>query len=281
LKRVLFFLLLSCGGSKETTVAVEPRPQPTTSTSAPAPANVPTGKNVRVHFEGLTVLTEADLAPVVEIDKPGKNVGASNRDVLERDVLLVLAELYDRGYINGKVEPPRIDIAADGVIDVSFHVEEGVRVRVSTIAVEELDDAKKPVTPLGTIEQAKAGDWFSRKAIIKEVQAINTKYRDAGYAMAEVTPETEIDLAKQSIAITIKIKRGHVMTYGTVKIVPPSATIAVDAAKKAGVTPGARYSETKFESIKKDLEPKGVRVELSWTLTRGKPDAIDATIEVH
>ncbi len=281
MKRALLLLsIIACGSGEKTVVAVAPRPT-ASSSNAPAPSAPPVGTHVRVHFEGLTVLTESDLAPVVEIDKPKKNIGSSNRDVLDRDVMLIQAELYDRGYINGKLKEPRVEIGADGVIDVTFHVEEGVRFRMTKLWVEELDDTKKPVTPLATVERAKTGDWFSRKVLVQDISAITTKYRDAGYAMVEVTPETDLDADKQSIEIKIAIKRGPIVSFRTIAIEPPSATIAADAARKWGVAPGTRYSETKLDQIKHDLESRGVHCEISTREVRGKPDAVDVTIEVH
>ena len=236
---------------------------------------------MRVHFEGLVELKESDLQPVVDIDKPKKNIGASNRDVLERDTLLVQAELYDRGYIASKLKEPRIDIGADGVIDVTFHVEEGGRYRMSKVWVEELDDTKKSVSPLETIKRAKSGDWFSRKVLVDDIRDITTKYRNAGYALADVLPETEIDPSAHTVAIKVAIKRGPIVSYHAIEIDPPSATVAADAARKLGVKPGARYSETALEQIKQELARQGVRCDISTHAAKGKPDGIDVVIEVH
>jgi outer membrane protein insertion porin family len=282
MRRMLLALVVACG-SPPSAISIAPA-QPTPSAASTQTALPPPrpGSNVRVHIDGAKETNEADLVAAVEIDKPGKNVGASNRDVLERDALLVQAALYDRGYLRSQVAEPIIAIAADGVIDVTFRIVEGVRFRMTKLETEEKDERTgKLLTPLELPKRAKVGEWFNRGKLIQDLDAIRTTYHDAGYANLDVTPETVLDAQAQTVEVKIVIRRGPIVTFHAVRVDPPDAMVAADAAKRAGVTMGARYSDTNLMRIKSDLATKGIRAEIVTQAVGGKPDAVDVTIEVH
>lgn len=282
MRSLAFVLLVACGGSSTAAIPIAPA---AASSSTVAPTSLPpprAGSNVRVHVVGAHQVSETELAAVLQIDKPERSAGHSNRDVLERDVLLLQAELYDHGYVQAKVEQPSVAIGPDGVIDVTYTIEEGARFHLSKLDVEEKDERTgKLVTPLQNPKEAKVGEWFSRKALLHDVLSIQTAYRDVGYGNVDVVPESQIDPGARTIEIKIVIKRGPIVTFHAVRVDPPDALVAADTAKRNGVMAGARFSETNLERTKTELASKGFHVDVAIQEVRGKPDAVDVLIEVH
>jgi outer membrane protein insertion porin family len=270
LKRALFLFLVACGGAPASVVVPPSKP-------AKVEVVLPNKERVRVRFEGLRQVPEQTLRDVVEIDKPDKSRGVSNEDVLERDTLLISATFYDLGYVQAKVDEPKIEVAADGAYEVTFKVEEGVRFRLGKLEIREKDPKR---APLGSFTHSKAGEWFSRKLIVRDVQAITRIYRDLGYAHADVAPETQIDLATRIVDLAIVIDRGPVMTFERVRFDPPEIGPLVTAlAKREGVVPGARYNETNLEAVKAALDAQNVRAAVS--IKDAGPDRVEVMFEAR
>lgn len=274
-------LLVACGPAAPRTTLLVPPPSASAAPAASAalPAREARGR-VRVHFEGAVQVPVSALAAAVEIDKPGKSAGASNREVLERDQLLVSAVLYDFGFVQAKVREPIVEVADDGAVEVTFRIEEGARFRLTKLEVRETDDAGRAVAPLATMRRAKAGDWFSRKALADDLADVRRAYHDAGYAFVEADPETAIDAAARTIELVVPIKRGPVVSYGKVDVRPEALRAIVrPALTRAGVVPGARYSETNLERVKRELSAQAVEVAIATVQPPGAKDRVDVVFE--
>lgn len=250
-----------------------------------APAN--TGK-VRVRIEGAKAVPEPELRAVLCIDKPGCAPGASNREVLDRDVLYLQAALYDRGYVQSKVDAPKVSAAADGAIEVTFPIEENDRYKLGAIDVVELDAANKPTAALGgdatvrAFVRGKPGDWFSRAAFVEDLGKLRTHYRDAGYARVEADPETELDATAHTLKLRVPIRRGPLVTIEKVTVTPQSAVqVVVAMAQRVGVGSGARYAETPLVRLKQELAKGGVEVDVAQRDVPGHPDRVIVVVEVH
>jgi len=269
--RLALLLLLACARAHPAVVPVEaPKPKPP---DVLLPSEI--GRIVRVHFRGAHHVPEQALRDAIAIDKVGSVSGAKNREVIERDVLYVQAILYDYGHIQSRVQEPLVEIAADGAIEVTYIFEEGPRFRLGALTVSDADGA-----PLATLEHAKQGDWFSRKILVDDLAGIRHVYRDAGYANVEADPEAQIEPSTNVVTIAIPIKRGPIMSFEKVKIEPENELIA-GIVKRNGVVSGARFSETKLETIKREAAREHMQVEVSTAQNKSKADRIDVTFEPH
>jgi outer membrane protein insertion porin family len=198
----------------------------------------------------------------MHIDKAGPSdaSGASNRDVLEHDLLLVQNLYYDRGYITAHIDTPTVEPAADGsFIAIRLHIDEGPRFRIGKINVGEFDAKGQPVSPPGGQEHLRAlvsireGDWFNRSRAFHDFLAIERLYRDLGYAHVDATPRTKLDTPNKVVDLTIPIHRGPLVSIARIAI-EGNAKVSSDDIKKAlGLTPGELYGETKIEQAKKRL----------------------------
>src|SRR5262249_15057234 len=118
--------------------------------------------------------------------------GDFDDEVIERDLLLVSAYYWDRGYALVKVEAPRYDREHH---IVTVPVEEGPKFTMSTVALTGDVLGGEPAI------QIREGMTFSRTAIAKDREALATFYQDRGYAYANVLPLTKVDMDAHRIAL--------------------------------------------------------------------------------
>ncbi len=54
---------------------------------------------------------------------------------------------------------------------------------------------------------SKEGAWFSRAIFMKDVARLRTRYAEAGYAAADLDPQTDLDTARATVDLTVVIQR--------------------------------------------------------------------------
>ena len=219
----------------------------------------------------------------MKIDKTDAPAGVSNQDILERDILLLDAFYYDHGYVEVKIDTPKLEAATDGpFIDIRIHINEGARYRIGKLTIDEVDANGKPVTPLGGKKlrdrvSARDGDWFSRATLVKDLQGVRTLYRDAGYASVETLPETNLDPSRGIVDVVIPVHRGPLVYIDKIVVVGNESVPTAKVKNETKIAPGQLFNETKLEEAKKRLLAMGPfsRVEVS---TEAKPDATHWTV---
>ena len=130
--------------------------------------------------------------------------GPYPEEALERDVLLLCAHYYDRGYVNARVDTP--EITGD---KVRIRITEGPRFRVGRVEAHDLDEHGAALStpdgaPTRSHFRARAGEWFNRRVFIDDLETIRGLYRSAGYANVQVEPVTEVNSERASIDIVIE-----------------------------------------------------------------------------
>lgn len=295
-----FLALSSCAPAAGRPASADGAPTPLVASapaasSAPAPASSPATaparpaleRSPRYSFHGNKAVSADDLRAVVLLDKPGLPAGVSNEDVLERDVLMITALYYDRGYLLVKVQPPVLAAATDGpFIDVRFRIDEGPRFRIGKLTIDERDDQGRVITPLGGKElrariSVPDGAWFSRAALVGDLGSIRTAYRDAGYASVEADPITELDPAQGRVDVAITVRRHALTTLHAIVVAGNRRTSTADVMKHVLVSAGQLFNETKLEKTRAILLATGAFREVAIS-TQATPSAsrITVTIEV-
>jgi FKBP-type peptidyl-prolyl cis-trans isomerase len=154
---------------------------------------------VRVHGSAFDAQLEAMLA---REDTENVHGAVLAEDVLERDLLLVAAFLYDRGLLENKVEK-KIERRGD-TVSVSIDVVDGAVFRYGAIDVKgHLAAPKAEYTKLVT---EKRGAVFNRTRMMKIVDAVRALQTSKGRPDDDVEPETNLDDKKHTVSIVISIK---------------------------------------------------------------------------
>ncbi len=123
--------------------------------------------------------------------------GPFRQDAFERDVAVISALCYDRGFLAVSINTPRIMLTPDrSGIELWITIDEGPRFKIRQLRVYERGPDGREVEPidgrrnLRNMLRAKSRDYFNRAQLLEDLQAVRTLYRDHGYANVDATPQT-------------------------------------------------------------------------------------------
>jgi outer membrane protein insertion porin family len=214
--------------------------------------------------------------------------GSFRQDAFERDLLVISSLYYDRGFLTVQVATPRVMLTPDRTgIEITVTIHEGPRFRIRQLRIYERDADGREMEPLGgrrnlrEMVRAKAGDWFNRAELVKDLGTVQTMYRDAGYANVEAPPETDLDPEKKEVDIIIAIRRHDPVYFGRIEIRGNTKTRDKVVRRELEFKEQELFSETKLEKSKRRIGALGFfeRVDIS-TEQGADPKYLDVNIEI-
>jgi outer membrane protein insertion porin family len=246
----------------------------------------------RITFIGNHHIPDAELREVMitGASSPLDFGSGSNfrQDAFERDVAIVNALYYDRGFLSVQVATPRVMLTPDrNGIEITLAITEGPRYKIRQLRVYEKDEDNKEIEPLGgrrhlrEMIRAKAGDYFNRAELVKDLGAVQTMYRDAGYANVEAAPQTELDPEKEEVDIVVPIKRRQLVHFGRIEIKGNTKTRDKVIRREMEIEESALFSESKLEKSKRRITALGYfeRVDIS-TEQGDDPTHLNVNVEI-
>jgi outer membrane protein insertion porin family len=246
----------------------------------------------RIVFIGNEHVSDEELRDVIQTGNGGffafGSGGPYRQDVFERDVLMMSALYYDKGYLSVQIGTPRVMLTQDRAgIDVAVAIHEGPRYKIRQLRVYERDADGREVAPLGgrqalqEMVSARSGDYFNRAQLIKDLQAVRTLYRDAGYANVEAEPETELDPVHEQVDIVVPIKRGPEVSIERIEVKGNSKTRDKVIRREMEIQEGQLFSETRLETSKRRITALGFFDRVDVSTERGSaPDKLIIYVEV-
>ncbi len=246
----------------------------------------------RVTFIGNEHVSDAELRDQMQTGNGGffsfGSGGPYRQDVFERDVLMLSGLYYDKGYLSVQIGTPRVMLTPDREgIDIAIMIHEGPRFRIRQLRIYERDNDGHEVEPLGgrralrQMVHAESGDFFNRAQLIKDLQAVRTLYRDAGFANVEAEPETELDPVHERVDIIVPIKRGPPVHIERIEVKGNTKTRDKVVRREMEIQEGQLFSETGLENSKRRVTALGYfeRVDVS-TEQGSAPDKLLVNVEV-
>jgi outer membrane protein insertion porin family len=214
--------------------------------------------------------------------------GPFRQDAFERDVLVINALYYDKGYLSVQVATPRVMLTPDrSGIEITLAITEGPRYRIRQLRIYERDDDGREVEPIGgrrhlrEMVHAKSGDFFNRADLVKDLGAVQTMYRDAGYANVEAPPSTELDPDREEVDIVVAIRRHQPVRFGRIEIRGNTKTRDKVIRREMEIAESDLFSETKLDRSKRRITALGFfeRVDIS-TEQSDDPSHINVNVEI-
>ena len=246
----------------------------------------------RITFIGNEHVSDSELRDQMQTGNGGffsfGSGGPYRQDVFERDVLMLSALYYDKGYLSVQIGTPRVMLTPDREgIDIALAIHEGPRFKIRQLRIYERDNEGHEIEPLGgrralrQMIHAESGDYFNRAELIKDLQAVRTLYRDAGFANVEAEPETELDPVHERVDIIVPIKRGPPVTIERIEVKGNTKTRDKVVRREMEISEGQLFSETGLENSKRRVTALGYfeRVDVS-TEQGSAPDKLLINVEV-
>jgi len=214
--------------------------------------------------------------------------GPFRQDAFERDIAVISAMYYDRGFLAVQVSTPRVMLTPDRTgIEIAITIDEGPRYKIRQLRIYERGEGGKEVEPIGgrrnlrMMVRAKSGDYFNRAALLEDLQAIRTLYRDHGYANVDANPQTQLDPATSEVDVIVPVERGPLVHFERIEMRGNGKTRDKVIRRELEVYEGGQFHETKLERSKRRVTALGYFERVDISMEQGSaPDKMNVYIEV-
>jgi outer membrane protein insertion porin family len=206
--------------------------------------------------------------------------GVYSQEAFERDLLLVSAHYWDKGFANVKVGTPQLRLSRDKeYMYLSIPIDEGPVFSIGTITFKG-DLIGSAAENLARIKM-RPGVTFSRTAIAEDREKLSAFYQDQGYAYANVLPLTKVDPVKRLISLTYEVARGKRAYFERINIRGNSKTRDKVIRREMKISEGELFNNTNLEISKRRVTALGYFENVTVSTKRGSSDEfVEVNVEV-
>ncbi|HVE85264.1 MAG TPA: outer membrane protein assembly factor BamA, partial [Myxococcales bacterium] len=182
--------------------------------------------------------------------------GTYREEAFQRDLVILQAAYYDRGFINVKVDKPLLALSPDKrFIYITIKIEEGEQYAIG--ALDFAGDLIFPKEQLQAGMRAKVGETFSREKLSTDIVGLTDRYYDEGYAYANVNPVTSIDAEKKTVNLTFDIQKGRQVTIERIDVAGNTKTRDKVIRRELRIYEGDLFSGTNLRRSKERVTALG------------------------
>ncbi|HXU72996.1 MAG TPA: outer membrane protein assembly factor BamA [Polyangia bacterium] len=240
----------------------------------------------QIRFLGNDHITDTELKSAMGTQEGGwlsflTSSGTYREDAFDRDLLLITAFYYDRGYINVKLGKPEIELSGDKeFLYITIPVEEGEQYKIGKIDFH--GDLLLPKDEYFKRMSVRPDEMFNRSKLGKDIQGLNDLYKDAGYAYVNIMPQTAIDAVKRTVDVIFEVQKGAQVYFGRINIRGNTKTRDKVIRRECRIYEGELYNQTRLDRSKRLIQALGFfeKVELSTKTSDSDPNKMDVNIEV-
>ena len=231
-----------------------------------------------VEFIGNHAITDDELRNSIATRKGGalsflSSGGTFNEKDFERDLLIINALYWDRGYAAVKLGTPQLELSRDKrYMYVSIPIDEGpvftigdIQFKGALIGDEAAHRAKIRSAP---------GERFSRALIAGDRERLSDYYMDQGYAYANINPMTVPDMEHRRISLVYEIESGKKAYFERITIRGNSKTRDKVIRREMKISEGELYSATNLEASKRRITALGFFDDVQVSTKRGSSDEL-------
>ena len=134
--------------------------------------------------------------------------GTFREEAFQRDVTILQAAYYDRGFVDVKIEKPLVSMSSDKrYIYIDVKIVEGEAYTIGKLDFS--GDLLVPKQSLGALMTSHEGELFNRSKLSQDIATITDLYLDKGYAYANITPLTQLHREERLVDLTFDIQKGN------------------------------------------------------------------------
>jgi outer membrane protein insertion porin family len=207
--------------------------------------------------------------------------GTLNRDALKTDVERLTAFYYDNGYVNVKVDEPKVEREGNA-LKIAIKIDEGEVFKFGEVKVA-------GDVPEGTPEQeellkkieSQKGDTFRASLLREDVSTLTDVFGDEGFAFANVEPETYVRPDDKEVDVTFKVSKGNAVTIGKIDITGNTKTRDKVIRRELKVAEQEPFSATKLRKSRDALQRLGFFSDVNVTTRKSAtPDQINLLVDL-
>ena len=239
----------------------------------------------RVNFVGNKAASDKDLRDVV-VTREGNVLSILNQsgtyreDVFQRDLLLIQAFYWDRGYVQVKVGSPLLELSPDKQsMYITINIDEGPQYRLGTVHVE--GDLLESEAFFLKRVSVKTGEIFNRSKLSEDLQRLTDFYKDRGYAYVNASPSTPVDEKTRTVNVSFEIQKGELVYFDRINIRGNSKTRDKVIRRELRIIEGEQFSQSLIDYSKRRVTALGYFEKVEITTKRGGTDSqMEVNVEV-
>ncbi|GBD26326.1 Outer membrane protein assembly factor BamA [bacterium HR30] len=244
------------------------------------------GKVVRIadiRFEGARAFSKRQLLKNMQTQEKwllSFLTGAGNLDseVLKTDLERLTAFYYDHGYIDVKIDEPKIERRDDG-LHVTIRIDEGQPYNVGRVDIA--GDLLPDMAPARQQLKLKPGDRFRTSRLREDISMLTDFYGDAGYAFVNVSPDTDVDPSARTVDVTYKVSKGPEVFIDRILISGNTKTRDKVIRRELRLGEQERFSGTKLKRSQERLRRLGFFEDINITTRKAaREDRLDLLVDV-
>ncbi|HEY8924010.1 MAG TPA: outer membrane protein assembly factor BamA, partial [Polyangia bacterium] len=239
----------------------------------------------RVNFVGNKAISDEQLREVI-VTREGNvlslltQAGTYREDVFQRDLILLQAHYWDRGYVQVKVGTPVLELSPDKrSLYITINIDEGPQYRLGKIDVK--GDLLEPREYFLARVSVKPGEIFNRSKLSEDLQKLTDLYKDRGYAYVNASPTTPVDEKTRTVDVTFEIQKGELVYFERINIHGNTKTRDKVIRRELRMYEGEPYSQSLLDYSKRRVNALGYFEKVDISTRRGTTDnMMEVNVEV-
>ncbi len=197
--------------------------------------------------------------------------GYLDDDILNNDIDILRGFYYDQGYLNVKIEKPRVLVDRKGkAITIDITIFEGPQFSIESI--EFVGDILKSREELPKDLKTKAGKVYRSAEVQQDILKLTDFYGDQGYAYVEVHPRIKLDPEKHRVHLTFEIAEGKKAYFERITIVGNTKTRDKVIRRELRFGEGDLFTSSGMKRSRQRLRTTGYFKEVELSTSVGTSD---------
>jgi outer membrane protein insertion porin family len=237
----------------------------------------------KITFEGNRAFQSSDLAGLMNTKEEWifsfiTNRGVLDRDMLTNDVAILTNHYYDHGYIDLKIDEPRI-LRGRGGLEILIRIEEGQQYRVGKVEIggdliQDGPEMLKRVT-------LTTGQIFRGSRLRQDISSLTEVYTNKGFAFAQVEPVTKVNPEDKNVDVALVIRKGPPVYFNRIQVAGNTRTRDYVVRRELAASEQELYSGNKLTQSRNALQRTGYFEDVQLTTKKtDQPDTVDLLVDV-
>lgn len=234
-------------------------------------------------FEGNSAFSSDQLRAVISTRQKGflsrfLSTGVLNRDALKTDTERLTAFYYDNGYINVRIDEPKVERKEDGLY-VTVRIDEGEQFTIGEVGFTgDVPGGEEAAKLLIALEKGKT---FKASILRDDVFRLTGYFSDQGFAFVNVEPETAVNPEEKVVNVHYRVDKGPEVYVDRVEIAGNTKTRDKVIRRELRVEEQMLFSASSLQLSKERVQRLGFFEDVNLTTQRGaRNDLLNVLVDV-
>ncbi|MEN6468533.1 MAG: outer membrane protein assembly factor BamA [Smithella sp.] len=237
-----------------------------------------------ITFEGNETFTAKELVNMMTTNTRTflgfiTDTGILQNVQLKQDIQKLTSYYFNNGFINAQIAEPVITHDDKGIY-IKIIVKEGKRFKIGKVEISGDNLEKTTRKDLFALLKSKAGNFYDREAIMKDMEAITLAANDEGYAHADVDPKVTTHEQEQLVDLNFKLSKGELVYIARIGISGNTITRDKVIRRQLSVVEGDLYSASKLKKSYEGLNQLRYFEEVDFQTEKAPDNKMDINIRV-